>query len=296
MQPDLPEPVVPAIRMCGMRARSVQTACAGDVLAEPDRERARRRRQVVVDVAERDEVRARGSAPRRRPPACPGSARGCGSRSSRARSERSSFRPATFDDLRARRELQLVARDARAGDLADHGRVDAEVRERLDERLGDARAVVGVRAVAAGGDRRRSVAVRQAVLGVLGGSTVTSKRLCLARARRLRCGRRAAAAARRETRSGKSSTTSTGGAQRARRRRGARPSSTLQARLGAPARGGIGCARRGARRGRSGGESRRATRRSGAARPTSSSEDAEDRDAGRADRERRGRRRAPCPR
>ncbi len=26
MQPDLPEPVVPAIRRCGMRARSVQTA------------------------------------------------------------------------------------------------------------------------------------------------------------------------------------------------------------------------------------------------------------------------------
>ena len=26
MQPDLPEPVVPAIRTCGMRARSVQTA------------------------------------------------------------------------------------------------------------------------------------------------------------------------------------------------------------------------------------------------------------------------------
>ena len=25
MQPDLPEPVVPAIRMCGMRARSAQT-------------------------------------------------------------------------------------------------------------------------------------------------------------------------------------------------------------------------------------------------------------------------------
>ncbi len=25
MQPDLPEPVVPAIRMCGIRARSVQT-------------------------------------------------------------------------------------------------------------------------------------------------------------------------------------------------------------------------------------------------------------------------------
>ena len=26
MQPDLPEPVVPAIRMCGIRARSVHTA------------------------------------------------------------------------------------------------------------------------------------------------------------------------------------------------------------------------------------------------------------------------------
>ena len=26
MQPDLPEPVVPAIRTCGIRARSVQTA------------------------------------------------------------------------------------------------------------------------------------------------------------------------------------------------------------------------------------------------------------------------------
>ena len=26
MQPDLPEPVVPAIRMCGIRARSAQTA------------------------------------------------------------------------------------------------------------------------------------------------------------------------------------------------------------------------------------------------------------------------------
>ena len=42
-------------------------------------------------------------------------------------------------DLRSRRELQLVACDARAGDLADDGRLDAEVRECLDEKLGDAR-------------------------------------------------------------------------------------------------------------------------------------------------------------
>ena len=58
MQPDLPEPVVPAIRMCGIRARSVHDGVAGDVLAEPDGERAGRLRQVVVDVAERDQVRA----------------------------------------------------------------------------------------------------------------------------------------------------------------------------------------------------------------------------------------------
>ena len=92
---------------------------AGDVLAEPDRERARGRGQVVVDVAERDDVRAQSSAPRRRPPACPGSARGCGSRSSRARRRGRPSAAATFDDLRAGRELQLVARHARAGDLAD---------------------------------------------------------------------------------------------------------------------------------------------------------------------------------
>ena len=57
MQPDLPEPVVPAIRMCGMRARSVQTALPEMSLPSQTDERARGRRQVVVDVAERDEVR-----------------------------------------------------------------------------------------------------------------------------------------------------------------------------------------------------------------------------------------------
>ena len=34
-------------------------------------------------------------------------------------------------DLRPRRQLELVADDPRAGDLPDHGRLDAEVRERL---------------------------------------------------------------------------------------------------------------------------------------------------------------------
>ena len=45
--------------------------------------------------------------------------------------ERSSFSCATFATFVPGRELQLVARHARAGDLADHGRLDAEVREGL---------------------------------------------------------------------------------------------------------------------------------------------------------------------
>ena len=65
--------------------------------------------------------------------------------------ERSSFSAATFDHLRARRELQLVARHARAGDLADDRRLDAEVRERGHERLG--RALVGALRAVAGGRR-----------------------------------------------------------------------------------------------------------------------------------------------
>ena len=45
------------------------------------------------------------------------------------------------------RELELVAHDPRAGDRADDRRLDAEVRERLHEHLGGARA--DVRRVAA---------------------------------------------------------------------------------------------------------------------------------------------------
>ena len=118
MQPDLPEPVVPAIRMCGMRARSVQTAVPEMSLPSQTDERARRARQVVVDVAERDEVRrvvrhldADGLLARdRREDADLG-------RRERVREvvlERRDLR-----DLRPGRELELVARDARAGDLAD---------------------------------------------------------------------------------------------------------------------------------------------------------------------------------
>src|SRR5581483_1434816 len=74
------------------------------------------------------------------------------------------FQVRDLADLRARRELQLVARHARARDLPDDRRLDAEVRKTGDERLGDALVRLAVRA----GARLRLLeqgAVRQLVLG-----------------------------------------------------------------------------------------------------------------------------------
>jgi hypothetical protein len=110
---------------------------AGDVLAEPDRERARRRREVVEDVAERDEVRREVrqldadrllAGDRREDPDL----------RRRERIGEIVLQRCNLRDLGARRELQLVARYPRAGDLADDRRLDAEVRERLHERGGGA--------------------------------------------------------------------------------------------------------------------------------------------------------------
>ena len=161
MQPDLPDPVVPAMSRCGMRARSVQTAVPRDVFAEPDRERARRRGQVVEDVAEGHEVRreirdldADGLL--------------AGNRSEDPDlGRREGVREVVLQgcdlrDLRAGRELQLVARDARSRDLADDVCVDAEVLQGLDERRGSALGYVArdlVRGRGAAEDR----AVRQRV-------------------------------------------------------------------------------------------------------------------------------------
>ena len=86
---------------------------AGDVLAEPDRDRAGRRRQGLVDVAEGDEVRGEVRAARRRPPACRGSARGSGSRSWRARTR---GRPSAPRPWRPSSPVRAGARSAsRAG-------------------------------------------------------------------------------------------------------------------------------------------------------------------------------------
>ena len=68
--------------------------------------------------------------------------------------------------LRSRRELQLVARDARPGDAADEGRLDPEVLERLEQRLADA---VGGRRVGLAVRLRlvQEASVREHVLAVL---------------------------------------------------------------------------------------------------------------------------------
>ena len=206
MQPDLPEPVVPAIRMCGIRARSAHTDGAGDVLAEPDRQRARRLRQVVEDVAERDEVRAQVrdlDADR----LLAGDRREDADLGGRERVREVVLQLRDLPDLRARRELELVAGHARAGDLADHGRLDAEMRQAGDERLGDALAGFAVRA----GARLRDAEQRrvgQLVVGVdaLGRVEQRLLRVLLGvrsrRARRARAGAASAAAPRRSRRPG----------------------------------------------------------------------------------------------
>ena len=125
---------------------------SGDVLPEPDCERARGRRQVVVDVPERDDLRAevrdldadRLLAGDRREDADLGR---------RQRVGEIVLQRGDLRHLRPGRELELVARDAGAGDLAHDRCRDTEVRERLDERVSGAL----VSAADALRDRRRRV-------------------------------------------------------------------------------------------------------------------------------------------
>ena len=94
---------------------------AGDVLPEPDRQRARRRRELVEDVAERDEVRrqvrdldADGLLARDR--------RQDADLGRRQRVREVVLERRDLGHLRPGGELELVASDARAGDLADDPR------------------------------------------------------------------------------------------------------------------------------------------------------------------------------
>ena len=132
MQPDLPEPVVPAISRCGMRARSVQTAlpemslpsqtasgladCGRSSKTSPSVTRF----GLEVRHLDADGLLARD---RREDPDL-----GRGQRVGEVVLERGDLA-----NLRSGCKLQLVAGDARARDLAADGRVDAEVGQRLDE-------------------------------------------------------------------------------------------------------------------------------------------------------------------
>ncbi len=136
---------------------------ARDVLAEPYGQRARRRRQVVVDVAERDEVR-REVRHLDADGLLAGDRREDADLGRRQRVGEVVLEVRNLADLRAGRELQLVARDARAGDHRDHRRLDTEVRKALHECVGRALVRLGVRA----GGRVRAAqkrSLRQLVLG-----------------------------------------------------------------------------------------------------------------------------------
>ena len=293
MQPDLPEPVVPAIRMCGIRARSVQTALPEMSLPSQTESGLDGRRQVVEDVAERDEVRARVRhldadrllARDRREDADLGR---------RERVGEVVLEPRDLRDLRPGRELQLVARHARAGDLADR----RSPRRRSSRASGRAPRPRGPSGRRPGRRRARSGAGSRGPAGGTrrGGSTVTSNRLSWSGSLRHER-RRLARPPARET----SFTTSTGGASGSRRdASGDGASSTCSARLGParrdrPARRAMDGAARGAEH-RAGG---------GAGHEQAAGEqgqDPGDRDAGRADRERepaaeqraRRSRRGPC--
>ncbi len=110
---------------------------AGDVLSQPHGERARGRGQVAVDVAERDEARGEVrhlDSDRLLPwDRSEDADLGRGQRVGEVVLEGRDLR-----DLRPRRELELVAGHARAGDLAEDARFDSELRERPHEQLGGA--------------------------------------------------------------------------------------------------------------------------------------------------------------
>ena len=180
--------------------------------------------------------------------------------------------PRDLRDLRPGRELELVAHDARAGDLADDRRVDAEVRERLHELVGDrARSRRRCRP----DDRRRRLqqrAVGQAVLAPSAPSRTSisvASRPPSARPRYSSAVQRRAAAARPRPgtwtiRPGSSATASTGAAAGRSRARSAARSSLATLPLGsleAVERAAGRAARRGASRARSGGAQRRPRRR-----------------------------------
>ena len=113
MQPDLPEPVVPAMRMCGMRERSVQIALPEMSLPSQTESGLRGLREVVEDVAERDEVR-RGVRHLDADGLLAGDRREDADLRRGERVREVVLQRGDLRDLRSGGELKLVARDARS--------------------------------------------------------------------------------------------------------------------------------------------------------------------------------------
>ena len=164
MQPDLPEPVVPAMRRCGMRARSVQTALPEMSLPSQTESglavagRSPKMSPSVTSFGERfgtstpDRLLARDR--------CEDADLG-----RRERVAQVVLQARDLRHLRAGCELQLVAGHARAGDLSGHGRIDSELGERAREEIGGLRARVALRRRDRG-RRAQEVAIGEPVLGV----------------------------------------------------------------------------------------------------------------------------------
>ena len=187
------------------------------------------------------------------------------------------------------RELELVAGDARARDLADDRRLDAEVREALQQRLGDARGSPRRSGRCRASSGCRSAAVRQPVLGR--GACVGLEERCLRVVGRVVVGRL------NEQRTSERAAWRRGRGSRGRRRRAARAGQRLERRRIVGSCSGTGSAAAGARSRRTrrrraahgvpGAADDRAERGAGEEEHADErQQDAEDRRAGRADPER----------
>ena len=145
MQPDLPEPVVPATSTCGISARSAETAWPETSLPSQRDQRRRSLRPFGVDVAESYQA-----------PALVGDldpdrllAGDRGEDADVGRGQRVGEVVAKLGhlgDLGPGRELELVAAHVRAADGAEQPRFDPEMPQRLEQRLRGRLAIAGIRA------------------------------------------------------------------------------------------------------------------------------------------------------
>ena len=137
MPTDLPEPVVPAISRCGIRARSAMTGSPPMVLPSASGSLRLHRLEILARRASRADRRSRGSALGSSMPMAlrPGTT---ATRAEMALIERA-MSSASADDARrldAGRRLEFVERDDRAGADIDDVALDAEILQHAFEHAG----------------------------------------------------------------------------------------------------------------------------------------------------------------